>query len=94
MSGLAVGGKWSGVRLLMGLACVLAPGIAAADGAPRAAFAAWAISRPWSSLPSSTALPSSNRPRGLDRGLSSFSTQTVKLSRHTWRTGSVKLNAG
>ena len=29
--------------MLMGLACVLAPGIAAADGAPRAAFAAWAI---------------------------------------------------
>ena len=46
MSGLAVGGKWSGVRLLMGLACVLAPGIAAADGAPRAAFAAWAIGLP------------------------------------------------
>ncbi len=46
MSGLAVGGKWSGIRLLMGLACVLAPGIAAADGAPRAAFAAWAIGLP------------------------------------------------
>lgn len=46
MTGVTAGARRCRARVLVALACALAAGIAAADGAPRGQFAAWAIGLP------------------------------------------------